>query len=168
MRERTRALHRQAERSGIIAAILRGQANHRGYALLLRNLLPIYRALEAGLEHHRRTPGIGPLAQPAVFRARAIACDLDHLYLTAGARVPVLPSAERYRLAVADAARGQGARLIAHAYVRYLGDRSGGRVMRGLLARSLRLPAQHRTRRGCRRALRRDLSRVAAAAVRRD
>lgn len=141
MRERTRALHGQAERSGIIAAILRGQADRAGYGLLLRNLLPVYQALEAGLERHRATPGVGLLAEPAVFRARAIVRDLDHLYLDDWCEgLPVLPSAERYRAAVADAARGDGIRLIAHAYVRYLGDLSGGRMMRGLVARSLRLP----------------------------
>lgn len=141
MRERTRALHGQAERSGVIAAILRGQVDLGGYALLLRSLLPVYQALEAGLERHRATPGVGLLAEPAVFRARAIARDLDHL-CSEGWRdgLPLLAGAERYRAAVADAARGDGTRLIAHAYVRYLGDLSGGRVMRGLLAGALRLP----------------------------
>lgn len=141
MREHTRALHGQAERSGVIAAILRGQVDLGGYALLLQSLLPVYQALEAGLEHHRATPGVALLAEPAIFRAPAIARDLDRLCPEGWyERLPMLASAERYRAAVADAARGDGTRLIAHAYVRYLGDLSGGRVMRGLLAGALRLP----------------------------
>ncbi|MCU0835961.1 MAG: biliverdin-producing heme oxygenase [Chromatiaceae bacterium] len=141
MRERTRALHRQAERSGIITLILRGHVDRAGYRLLLRSLLPVYQALEAGLEHHRATPGVGLLAEPALSRAQSIASDLDHLCPEGWCEgLPLLASAERYRAVVADAARGDGARLIAHAYVRYLGDLSGGRVMRGLLAHSLRLP----------------------------
>ena len=46
--QRSKALHVQAERSGIIARILRGTASKAGYTLLMHNLLPAYRALEAG------------------------------------------------------------------------------------------------------------------------
>jgi heme oxygenase len=35
------------------------------------------------------------------------------------------------------AAEGDGTRLIAHAYTRYLGDLSGGQILQRLLARSL-------------------------------
>jgi heme oxygenase len=42
---------------------------------------------------------------------------------------------------VADATVSDGSPLIAHAYVRYLGDLSGGRILRGIVARCLSLEA---------------------------
>ncbi|MCK7474808.1 MAG: hypothetical protein MZV49_17445 [Rhodopseudomonas palustris] len=42
--QRTRALHLQAEKTGILAAILRGAATRDGLLLLLRNLQPVYQA----------------------------------------------------------------------------------------------------------------------------
>jgi len=50
---RTKALHVEAERTGIIRDLLRGEATREGYVLLLRNLLPAYRAMEQGLVRHR-------------------------------------------------------------------------------------------------------------------
>ena len=132
LRARTAALHVQAERSGIVAEILRGRASRTAYALLLRNLLPAYRAMEAGLERHRLSPGVRWFARPEMYRAEAIAADLAalggaHALLAAGA-------AYADRIAACD-----GPRLIGHAYARYLGDLSGGQVLKRLLARTLGL-----------------------------
>jgi heme oxygenase len=138
--KQTRQLHTQAERSGIVREILQGRADRYGYALLLRNLLPVYGQMELGLEQHRQTPQIGSLAQPAVYRAKALQADLEALFGPSWSRVlPILPAGERYRQRVDAAATGDGTALIAHAYVRYLGDLNGGRILRPLLERSLGL-----------------------------
>lgn len=138
LRQRTRGLHADAERAGIIRDLLRGTASRAGYALLLRNLLPAYQALESGLDRHRGTPLLAALARPEVYRAAAIAADLALLAGPAWREVlPVLESGQSYAARVADAASGDGARLIAHAYTRFLGDLSGGRVMAARLASSL-------------------------------
>ena len=55
---RTKALHLEAERTGIIRDLLRAKASREGYILLLRNLLPAYQAMEHGLERHRGSPGL--------------------------------------------------------------------------------------------------------------
>lgn len=134
---RTKTLHVEAERTGIIRDLLRGEASREGYALLLRNLLPAYRAIEQGLERHLHAPGVGVLAQYRLDRAPAIESDLLALY---GARwsddLPLLAAGNLYAQRVAKAAEGDGSRLIAHAYTRYLGDLSGGQILQRLLARS--------------------------------
>jgi len=140
MREATQSLHRRAERSGIVCELLAGRATRHGYALLLRNLQPAYAALESGLDLHRLTPGLGHLARPAVYRSAALAADLGALADADRLRdLPLLAAAKRYALRIEDAARGDGARLIAHAYVRYLGDLNGGRILRRLVGGSLGL-----------------------------
>src|ERR1700761_8855548 len=90
LRERTKALHMEAERTGIIAEILRGRGTKFGYALLLRNLLPVYAAMENALIEKSGTPALALIARPALFRAGAIAADLQALTSRA-AELPLLP-----------------------------------------------------------------------------
>jgi heme oxygenase len=143
LRKRTWPLHRQAEGGGIIFDILHGKASRLGYAMFLRNLLPAYLEMERGLERLQHAPGLGVLAQPVLYRSRALESDLAELCGSGWRRsVPLLHAGERYGRLVAIAAEGNGARLIAHAYVRYLGDLNGGQVLKNLLGRSLDLEPQ--------------------------
>ena len=137
---RTKALHVEAERTGIIRDLLRGNASRDGYVLLLRNLLPAYQAMEQGLERHRGSPHLAQLANYRLDRASAIEADLVALGGKDWAEnVPLLPAGKIYAARIEKAAEGDGARLIAHAYARYLGDLSGGLILQRLLARSLGL-----------------------------
>jgi heme oxygenase len=143
LRSRTRSLHREAESSGIMHDLLRGVGSRRGYAVLLRNLLPAYRELEAGLDRLERAPGVRAIVEPALYRACAIESDLASLCGAQWQRsLPLLDAGERYAAAVAAAGRGDGARLIAHAYVRFLGDLNGGRLMKERLRHALGLEAR--------------------------
>lgn len=141
---RTKALHVEAERTGIIRDLLRGEASLEGYILLLRNLLPAYRAMEQGLERHRDSPGLSALTGFRLDRATAIEADLIELCgQTWNRDIPLLSAGDIYARRVAKAADGDGMRLIAHAYTRYLGDLSGGQILQRLLSRSLHLkPAE--------------------------
>ena len=106
----------------------------------MRNLLPAYQAMEQGLSRHGGSPALGRLVDYALDRAPALEADLVAL---CGDRwrqgIPLLPAAELYAKRIDKAAEGDGTRLIAHAYTRYLGDLSGGRILQRLLARSLDL-----------------------------
>lgn len=140
LHQRTRSLHLQAEKTGILAAILRGAATREGLLILLRNLHPAYQALERGLEQHYRGPVLGTLSCYRFDRAGAIARDLaglsGHQWATS---LPLLPEGERYAQRLAQVADGDGSLLIAHAYTRYLGDLSGGQILRQVLAKTLNL-----------------------------
>jgi len=138
LRNRTRDLHVQAERSGMIADILRGQGTREGYALLLRNLLPVYQTLERQLAGAARSPPVAAIVRPELARACAILSDLKALAVDIPV-LPMLPAAIEYVDAIARAGTGDGGRLVAHAYARYLGDLSGGQILKRLLARSLDL-----------------------------
>lgn len=136
----TRTLHTQAEKTGIIREMLRGAACRDGYILLMRNLLPAYRALEDGLGRHRNSSELGPLAAYRLDRTPAIESDLAALCGRGWAEsIPLLDEGQAYADRVAEIAEGDGIRLIAHAYTRYLGDLSGGQILKRLLGRSLHL-----------------------------
>lgn len=133
LRAATRALHAEAERSGFVRDLLAGRVTRASYALWLRNLWLAYDTLEAALAVH----GAPGLADPRVMRAAALASDLAAL---CGPRwredVPMLAAGRDYARAIGAA---RGAQLAAHAYVRYLGDLNGGRVLARVVARALGL-----------------------------
>lgn len=137
LRDRTRSWHQRAERSGVVHALLHGRASQEGYALFLRNLLPAYRQLEAALAQHRESPGVRLVTRPETFRSAAIESDLMSLCGSSWrTTLPLLTPARVYAEQIADAAQGDGSRLIGHAYVRYLGDLNGGRIIRQCLMRA--------------------------------
>ena len=117
-------LHVRAERGGIIADILTGRATRFGLALLLRNLLPVYRVLDGSFY------GGPPLA-----RSEAIEADLRHL--SPGDVPPLLPEGAAYAARVTSLASYNVGELLAHAYVRYLGDLNGGRILRDRVHRCI-------------------------------
>jgi heme oxygenase len=142
MKTRTWALHVQAERSGIINDILRKKSDRISYALLLRNLLPAYRTMETAFAAHHGRAIYRPFAAPALARSARIESDLVALNGDQWSdELPLLPEAVGYAKAVARSAEGDGVGLVAHAYVRYFGDLSGGQVIKRILSESLGIPA---------------------------
>lgn len=140
LRDATGDLHARAERSGVIGQLMRGQGSRAGYVLLLRNLLPAYRALERGLEAHRTAPAVAGLARREIYRAEAIECDLAYLHGAAFEfELPLLPAGAAYAQRIEQVADSEPYRLVAHAYTRYLGDLSGGQLLARLLRRTLAL-----------------------------
>jgi heme oxygenase len=140
MRDRTRALHELAEQSGIVREVLWGRVSRDGYVLYIRNLLPAYEQLETSIEKLRHLPALAGIARSEIYRSPALRSDLEAL---GGAdwrtSIPVLSAASGYADRIARAAQGDGARLLAHAYTRYLGDLNGGLVLGRILARTLAL-----------------------------
>ncbi len=143
LRERTAQVHLAAERSGIISDILKREAGRDSYALLLRNVLPAYEAMEAALRARKSQPIFDVFSAAPLFRAPALRNDLVQLSGEAFERaLPLLDAGARYANRIDDAAQGDGMRLLSHAYVRYFGDLSGGQVLKKLLGRSMDLPAE--------------------------
>lgn len=138
LRTRTKDLHTLAEKSGVMRALLRGELARDTYCRLLSNLQSIYSALESALDVHARRPCIAPIYNPALFRERAIAADLhvlcraDHLVAQ-----PLTPATRTYVDRLHYCASREPDLLVAHAYVRYLGDLSGGQLLRKIVQTSM-------------------------------
>lgn len=137
LREETRELHRAVERSDFVSALLRGQLDRASYALLLRSLHGVYAALEAGLEGHASDPRLAPFAAPALRRRPALESDLLALAGPAWRSLRMTRAALRYGARLDDLAARRPLLLAAHAYVRYLGDLSGGQLLAGIVERSV-------------------------------
>ena len=122
--------------------LLDGRMDRAAYCALLRNLHALYSVLEPALERHANHPVIAPVFLPALWRRRALQHDLSTLHGPDWADVIALQSAT---LTYVDRLRTlqefRPPLLLAHAYVRYLGDLSGGQLLRGVVARSATLAA---------------------------
>lgn len=142
LKSETRTLHTEAERSVFMGVLLRGQMERAAYCALLRNLHAIYAALEPALTRHAAHPSIAPIFAPSLARTRSIAADLDALHgADWSSALAVQPSGTHYVLRLRQIEADEPELLLAHAYVRYLGDLSGGQMLSRIVAQSLGLPA---------------------------
>lgn len=129
-REATAEDHRRAERRPFVQDLLRGRLGLEEYVWLLRDLVEVYEGLERGLEAGSEGLLPPPLASPALKRAPALEADLRHLHGRNWRRsVDPSPAALAYGAHLRGLARTFPRGLAAHAYVRYLGDLSGGRLV---------------------------------------
>jgi heme oxygenase len=138
LKHATGDLHKAAERSPVMAALLRGQLSATAYGQLLLNLAGIYGALEAALRTHENDPLLTGLGLHDMARSAALALDLRSLGLPwPTTNEGLMPATREYqaRLQRLDATAGH--LLAAHAYVRYLGDLAGGQMLKRIVARSL-------------------------------
>lgn len=132
LREETRDAHRLAERGPFIRRLLRGAVSRRDYASFLAALRRLYAALEAGLLAHHEHPCVAPLCWPALWRVAAIDRDLAALLGPEWrAQVALDRYADRHVARLTTLALADPPLLVGHAYTRYLGDLSGGQILRG-------------------------------------
>ncbi len=133
LREHTRTAHRDAERTGIVRAMLDGTVKVPQYRLWLRNLHVVYETLEAELAAQPVESVAAVFADPTLFRTGSIASDMCAMLGTGWVDLPVLPAARAYCNHLRQFAGVAAPGLLGHGYVRYLGDLSGGQLLRGLL-----------------------------------
>ena len=140
LRAATRYLHGEVECAGVMARLLRGQLDRAGYVQLLGNLHAIYDSLEAGARHNAHLPELAALDLTPLFRCPALEQDLLVLQGPRWRDQRVLVGAtQNFARHLQALSRTQPLLLAAHAYVRYLGDLSGGQMLTRVVARSLLL-----------------------------
>lgn len=140
LRAATRSLHTEVERAGVMRALLRGQLDRGAYCQLLRNLHAIYAALEAGLVRHANDLRLASLCCEPLFRCDALRDDLFFLHGEDWAdAIPLTAAATQYAVHLQGLAERAPLMLAAHAYVRYLGDLSGGQMLARVVTQSLGL-----------------------------
>lgn len=138
LREECKDLHVAVERSGVMRALLTGQLGREQYCVMLRAFSVLYTALEMELARHASHPLIQRLPLAMLARRAAIAHDLTSLcgaQWDRNLRVP--SSAEAYAARLGMVSRSTPELLVAHAYVRYLGDLSGGQFIASVVRRTI-------------------------------
>ncbi|GAA2884450.1 heme oxygenase [Actinoplanes cyaneus] len=130
LRKATMSEHRDAETRSFIARLMGGTVPAAGFAALTAQYLIIYRELEAAALAMRDNPVAGEFADPALSRVAALESDLAHLH-GPGWEAHAVPveATRRYAERLREHCHTSPAHFVAHHYVRYLGDLSGGQLV---------------------------------------
>jgi heme oxygenase (biliverdin-producing, ferredoxin) len=130
----TRAEHERAERAEFVAALMDGRLDLAAYTAMVMQNHVVYCALERAAQAQRDAPVAGRFVFDELARRDALEADLAWLLGPDWAdAVRVLPAVERYVERIEQVCTTWEGGFVAHHYTRYLGDLSGGQIIRNRL-----------------------------------
>ncbi|MET8611055.1 MULTISPECIES: heme oxygenase (biliverdin-producing) [Streptomyces] len=131
IRTATHEQHAAAETSTFMSDLLGGRLGVDAYTRYTEQLWFVYAALEGAAGRLAADPVAGPFIRPELHRLTALERDLAHLR---GPRwragLDPLPETRAYAERIRECAERWPGGYVAHHYTRYLGDLSGGQVIR--------------------------------------
>lgn len=143
LREATREEHTAAESRGFITRLMGGELTEADYWRLLAQYLPLYEALEIAIEEAAAGDELAArFHDPRLARSAAIREDFAARFGDDFEIDPPQPITARYARRIREASVPQ---LLAHHYLRYLGDLSGGQAIGALVARHYGVPREQLT-----------------------
>ena len=136
LRERTRTVHEESEGARFMQDLVSGKGTREDYIHLLAQHYFIYEALEESAALMAGDPVASLFITPKLTRLPAIEADLEFLIGPDWReRIAPLGSTQRYTARIREVGRSWPGGFVAHHYTRYLGDLSGGQIIRTLLQR---------------------------------
>lgn len=140
LREGTKKAHTMAENTGFIACFLRGTVEKSSYRKLVANLYFVYAAMEEEMQKLKDHPTMGKMYFPELDRKHSLEQDLAYYY-GANWRDEIKASAatQAYVNQIHEVAKADPEKLIAHLYTRYIGDLSGGQILKKIAVNAMAL-----------------------------
>jgi heme oxygenase (biliverdin-producing, ferredoxin) len=140
LREGTKKAHTMAENVGFVKCFLKGTVEKTSYRTLVANLYFVYSAMEEELERLQQHPVVGKICFAELNRKHSLERDLAYYY-GPNWREQVKPSsaAQIYVQRIHEVADNEPELLVGHSYTRYLGDLSGGQILKGIAERAMNL-----------------------------
>ena len=136
LRERTWSGHGESEGAGFMADLMNGKGSRDDYISLVAQHFFIYEAIEAAAERMKNDPVAAAFISSKLTRLPAIEADLRFLIGEDWReQIAPLPTTARYVARINEVAATWNGGFVAHHYTRYLGDLSGGQVIRSLMQR---------------------------------
>lgn len=141
LREGTKQSHRLAENTVYMQYFIKGIVNREAFRKLLSDLYFVYAALEAELDRHQHHVAIDSIYFPKLNRLDNLKADLAYYYGDCWQQL-IAPSgaARNYVFRLHRIPTTEPILLVAHAYVRYMGDLSGGQGLKNIVRNALDLP----------------------------
>ncbi len=140
LREGTKKAHTMAENVGFVRCFLRGVVEKKSYRKLVGNFYFIYCAMEEELEKHKDHPVVSKIYFPELNRKQSLEEDLAFYYgSTWRDEIQLTKAGKRYVNRIREISATQPELLIAHSYTRYLGDLSGGQILKTISQRAMNL-----------------------------
>lgn len=141
LREGTKKAHTMAENVGFVKCFLKGVVEKTSYRKLVANLYFVYSAMEEEMERHQQHPILSKIYFQELNRQRSLEQDLKYYFGSQWReQVTLSPAGEAYVKRIREVSNSeQPELLIAQLYTRYLGDLSGGQILKGIAQRGMNL-----------------------------
>jgi heme oxygenase len=136
VRERTQSAHSDAEGGGFMQALLEGRLPVECYGEMVAQFSLVYDVLETAGTTLRDDPIVGGFVFAELARRAAFAADLDFLLGPVRAPIEPLPATARYVARLRDICFAWPGGYVAHHYTRFMGDLSGGQMIRSAIKRA--------------------------------
>ena len=140
IKEGTKKSHSAAENTSFVKSFLKGVVNKESYRGLISDFYFVYSALEEEVSKLQDHPVVGTLDLPELRRKLVLEMDVRYYYGPIW-RSLIKPSeaCERYVNRIREVAKNEPELLVGHHYTRYLGDLSGGQILKGIAEKAMEL-----------------------------
>ena len=140
LRVGTKKAHTMAENVGFVKCFLKGVVEKSSYRKLVGNFYFIYSAMEEEMEKHQNHPIVSKINFPQLNRKQTLEEDLSYYYgLNWREQVKLSTAGEAYVQRIREISATEPELLVAHSYTRYLGDLSGGQILKGIAQTAMNL-----------------------------
>ena len=141
LKQGTKKSHSAAENTKFVAGFLRGVLDPEQYRQLLTNFYYVYDTMEQRIKESL-DPYVMQIQYSELERVNALERDLRYYY-GPNWRDKQIPSeaCNKYCTRINEIANDNPYLLIAHHYTRYIGDLSGGQILKGIAEKALNPPA---------------------------
>ena len=138
IKEGTKQSHSAAENTKFVSSFLRGVVDKEKYSQLIANFYFVYRAMEEEIQKLRGDSTLGKLLFTELERVPALEQDLRYFYGPIWRSI-VEPTdqCQRYVNRIREVSKDEPELLIAHHYTRYIGDLSGGQILKKIAERAI-------------------------------
>jgi len=140
IKEGTKKSHTMAENTGFITCFLKGVVEKQSYIKLMSDLYHVYSSMEEEIEKYKNDLMVSKIYYPELFRKESIEKDLQY-YLGDNwkSQVTQTNSCKEYVARIKEISISSPMLLISHHYTRYIGDLSGGQVLKGIAQTALKV-----------------------------
>ena len=140
LREGTSKSHSMAENVSFVKSFLGGVIDKESYRKLVSNLYFVYSAMEEEMEKNKENIYIKPIYFAELNRRKNLELDLEHYYgPNWKSLIRISEATASYVERIKTISLERPELLVAHAYTRYLGDLSGGQLLKKIAQRAMNL-----------------------------
>ena len=140
LREGTKKSHTMAENVTFIKWFLKGVVEKDSYRNLVKNFYFVYTTIEEEMAKQKNHPIVSKIYFPELDRKQSLEKDLCYYY-GPNWREEVTPSeaGQAYVQRIREVSESEPELLVAHSYTRYLGDLSGGQILKNIAQTAMNL-----------------------------
>ena len=137
----TKRSHTAAENTKFVGSFLRGVVSEENYRTLIKDFYFVYSAIEEEMERLKDDEFLNPIYFKELNRLNSLKMDLRYYY-GPNWMMEIKPSEAciQYVERIHEVADKDPYLLVGHHYTRYLGDLSGGQILKGIAEKALDLP----------------------------